>query len=188
MGANQRTLARRCRDVLRRCGRSARLLPSGLRRFARLGAAERLMILRAVAVLLFVEVTIRWVRLPRLARLLGVAFEPRSEPGAGDREGDFPPTDTTITSEGPAAEHDLTVPVALARRSVTRLMRIWPLGAGPCLRESLVLGRLIRDKSPVLRLGIARHGHRMRAHAWVEIDGRPVNDPEGFVAFGGPTS
>ena len=188
MGANQRTLARRCLDALRRCSRSVELLPSGLRRYARLGAAERLMILRAIAVLLFVEATIRWVRLPRLARLLGVTFEPRSELGAGDQEGLSLPADTTITTKGPAAELHLPVPVAMARRSVTRLMRIWPLGAGPCLRESLVLGRLIRDEAPVLRLGVARYGHRLRAHAWVEIGGRPVNDPEGFVAFGGPNS
>jgi hypothetical protein len=177
MGANQRSFARRCADALRRCGRSARLVPSGLRRFARLTAAERLALLRGVTVLLFVEATIRWVRLPRLTRALGVRFEPWSESGR-----------PSLTSKGPAAEADLPVAVVRARQNVDRLVRVWPLGAGPCLRESLVLGHLIQAEAPVLRLGVARHGGRIRAHAWVEIDGQPVNDPKGFVAFGGPTT
>jgi hypothetical protein len=141
-----------------------------------------------VAVLLFVEATIRWIRLPRLTRTLGMVFEPQAELGAGSLGGGDAHSDPSVSSKGPAAEGDLTVPVVMARRSVDRLMSVWPLGAGPCLRESLVLGHLVRDREPVLRLGVARHGHRMRAHAWVEIDGQPVNDPQGFVAFGGPTS
>jgi hypothetical protein len=187
MGANRRSMSRRCTDALRRCGRSTRRLPAGVRRFARLSAAERSTVLRGVAVLLFVEATIRWMRLPRLTRTLGVTFEPQAELGAGVSGGGVALTDS-ISLKGPAAEGDLTVPVVMARRSVDRLMSVWPLGAGPCLRESLVLGHLIRDRSPVLRVGVARHGPRMRAHAWVEIDGQPVNDPKGFVAFGGPTS
>ena len=188
MGTNRRSLSRRCTDALRRGGRSARRLPAGLRRFARLGAAERSTVVRGVVVLLFVEATIRWMRLPRLTRALGVAFEPRAELGAGGPGEAAVLSDSPGGTKGPAAEGDLTVSVVMARRSVDRLMSVWPLGAGPCLRESLVLGHLIRDQKPVLRLGVARHGHRMRAHAWVEIDGQPVNDPEGFVAFGGATS
>jgi hypothetical protein len=189
MGANRRTLARRYADALRRCGRSARLLPTGLRRLARLTAAERLTLLRGATVLLFVEATIRWMRLPRLTRALGVRFEPRAESGHGGSAGGVPSPDASSpTPRGPAAEADLPVAVVRARQSVDRLMRVWPLGAGPCLRESLVLGHLIRADAPVLRLGVARHGDRLRAHAWVEIDGQPVNDPKGFIAFGGRTS
>ncbi len=184
MGANRRSTLQRCIDALRRCGCSARRLPAGARRFAQLGAVERSTVLRGVTVLLFVEATIRWVRLPRLTRTLGVAFEPQT----GESGGGVALADSSVSSKGPAAEDDLTVPTVMARRNVDRLMSVWPLGAGPCLRESLVLGHLIRDQGPVLRVGVARHGHRMRAHAWVEVDGQPVNDPKGFVAFGGPTS
>lgn len=163
-------------------------MPAGLRRFAQLSATERSILLRGLAVLLFVEATIRWMRLPRLTRLVGVTFDPRTELGAEDAAGGSALSVASVSSKGPAAEVDLPEPVVMARRNVNRLMSVWPLGAGPCLRESLVLGRLIRDKDPVLRLGVARHGYRMRAHAWVEIERRPVNDPKGFVAFGGPTS
>ena len=187
MGANRRSMSRRCTDALRRCGCSARRLPAGVRRFAQLSAAERSLVLRGVTVLLFVEATIRWMRLPRLTRTLGVTFEPQAELGA-EVSGGGSVLGDSVSSKGPAAEGDLPVPVVIARRSVARLMSVWPLGAGPCLRESLVLGHLVRDLGPVLRLGVARHGHRMRAHAWVEIDGQPVNDPKGFVAFGGPPS
>jgi hypothetical protein len=183
MGANQRSFGRRCIDVLHRCGRSARLLPAGLRRFAQLSATERRTTLHALTVLLYVEATIRWTRLPRLSQRLGIALQP----GAGT-SGDHPPgfggaTVPLVASMRPAAEADLPEPVARARRSIGRWMRIWPFGAGPCLRESLVLGHIIRDRSPVLRLGVARHGYRVRAHAWIEVDGQPVNDPQGFVAF-----
>jgi hypothetical protein len=183
MGANLRSYGRRCVDVLHRCGRSARLLPSGLRRFTQLSAAEQGTTLHALTVLLYVEATIRWTRLPRLSRTLGIVLQPQAST-SGDRQPNVGgPTGVLVASMEPAADSDLPESVARARRGIGRWMRIWPLGAGPCLRESLVLGHLIRDRSPVLRLGVARHGHRMRAHAWVEVDGRPVNDPQGFVAF-----
>ena len=185
MKANQRGMLRRCTDALRRCGRSARYLPVALPRFARLPAAERRTTLKVLAVLLVVEAVIRFTRLPRLSRALGVEFAapPGGQPaGEAGGAGAFGPT---LTSKGPADEADLPEDVARARRCVDRIMPLWPLGAGPCLRESLVLGHLIRDRRPVLRLGVARHGHRIRAHAWIELDGQPVNDPEGFVAFGG---
>jgi hypothetical protein len=201
MGANRRSFARRCTDALHRCGRSARLLPTGLRRFIQLSAAERRTTLHALTVLLYVEATIRWTRLPRLSGTLGIGLQPQASTSGGRRLSAGGPLGPLVTSTErapgthfiepvaeadlpePVAEADLPEPVARARRSVGRWMRIWPLGAGPCLRESLVLGHLIRDRSPVLRLGVARHGYRMRAHAWIEVDGRPINDPQDFVAF-----
>jgi hypothetical protein len=192
MGANRRSFARRCSDALYRCGRSARFLPAGLRRFTQLSAAERRTTLHALTVLLYVEATIRWTRLPRLSRTLGIALQPQASTSGDRRLSVAGPTGPLVAVmeqareadlPEPVAEADLPEPVARASRSVGRWMRIWPLGAGPCLRESLVFGHLIRDRSPVLRLGVARHGYRMRAHAWIEVDGRPVNDPKGFVAF-----
>jgi hypothetical protein len=177
MGANQRSLARRWVDLGRRCSRSARAIPVAMRRFARLPTSDKRTTLRALMILLLVEATIRWTRLPRLARLLGLDLAPGSSPGSLDPQ-------QPVTSKKPSLDADLPTSVAAARRCVYRLMRLWPFGAGPCLRESLVLGRLIRDQGPVLKLGVARHGFRVRAHAWIEIDGQPVNDPQGFTAFG----
>jgi hypothetical protein len=173
MGANRRSLPRRWRDGARRCRATARQLPAAFVRFARLPAGDRRATIRALATLLVVESTIRWVRLPRLARMLGVDLQARPPTFP-------PPSVATVIRSG----DDLAEPLARARRSVARLMAIWPFGAGPCLRESLVLGHLVREHHPVLRLGVARHGRRPRAHAWIEVDDLALNDPEGFVAFG----
>lgn len=187
MAANQRSMLRRCTDALGRCRRSLRSVPAGLHRFSQLPTAERRATVYAFAVLLFVEATIRWSRLPRLSRALGVAFDARGNRVIGGSGSVAELEGSPLTTMEVTREDDLSEQVVRARRSVERLMRIWPLGAGPCLRESLVLGHLIRDRDPVLRIGVARHGYRMRAHAWIELDGQPVNDPKGFVAFGGST-
>ena len=187
MAANQRGMVRRSADALGRCARAGRSVPAGLRRLFSLPADERWTTVHALTVLLVVEATIRWTRLPRLSRALGVGFDAQGSRSLGSAVSGSEFAGAPITTREAASEADLPEPVSRARRSVDRLMRIWPLGAGPCLRESLVLGHLIRDRDPVLRLGVARHGHRMRAHAWIELDGRPVNDPKGFVAFGDAT-
>jgi hypothetical protein len=150
------------------------VLPRALRRFASLPAAERSTTVRALLVMVWVELLIRWRRLPVLSRQLGV----RLESGAAPRR-----AGSGAAAGGPAPDVALPPEVVRTRRCVARLVSIWPLGAGPCLRESLTLGALVRDYHPVLRLGVARHGPRIRAHAWIEIDDMPVNDPLGFVAF-----
>jgi hypothetical protein len=126
---------------------------------------------RALGILLCVELVVRRERLPQLAERFGVRLAPAGAPALSG------------TSIAPAPAAELPREVALARRCVARVVAIWPLGAGPCLRESLTLGSLLRGHDPLLRLGVARHGERIRAHAWVEIDGVAVNDPLGFVAF-----
>lgn len=47
-----------------------------------------------------------------------------------------------------------------------------------CLERSLVLQALLRrcDALPELRIGVRREGDTLQAHAWVEVDGRPVGD------------
>lgn len=46
-----------------------------------------------------------------------------------------------------------------------------------CLPRSLVLWTLVRERGATLRLGIARFPHEgFAAHAWVELDGVPLND------------
>jgi len=69
---------------------------------------------------------------------------------------------------------------ALARMAGRHL----PLNAS-CLRQSLLLWWLLRRKglAAVLRIGVNRE-QGFRAHAWVELDGRPVNDaPDVAVRF-----
>jgi hypothetical protein len=67
-----------------------------------------------------------------------------------------------------------------ARASVDRVLRVvHPTGA--CLRRALVLGRLLREFDPVLRIGVARGADKFEAHAWLEVDGRVIAEGSGSV-------
>lgn len=118
-----------------------------------------------------VEASIRWVRVPRLARVLGVTV------GTG--------SDAFAASARATGSPELTGQERRALDAVLRVIRCWPFGTGPCLRESLVLGHLLRVREPMLRFGVARERGRLRAHAWIEIGDRPINDPQGFVPLRG---
>ena len=52
------------------------------------------------------------------------------------------------------------------------------LHRGNCLSQSLTLQRLLARQGVAveLRIGARRAGEKLEAHAWVEHDGRPLND------------
>ena len=129
--------------------------------------AEFLTALHTLVVLVVVELLIRWVRLPRLSRMLGVRLD--LAPVRMDGE--------------PLRESDLTPRELRQARIARRLAGVWPFGRGPCLRRSLVLGHLLRRRRPTVRLGVANAGEDLFAHAWVEIDGRPLESLAGITAF-----
>jgi hypothetical protein len=57
-------------------------------------------------------------------------------------------------------------------RAVLIVMRRWPWGArGPCLRQALVAGRMLRHRHPRLALGAGRDERGAFAHAWLVMDG-----------------
>ncbi|GAA2743237.1 hypothetical protein GCM10009868_16230 [Terrabacter aerolatus] len=118
----------------------------------------------ALAIACLVEVGVRVVRLPELAAWLGVPLS--TEPLA--------PTDPDTRVDLPAC--------AKRRLAATeRVMRHWRFG-DTCLRRALVAGCLLRRLHPVLRIGVTKVEGEVRAHAWIEIEGR-THDP-GFVDFG----
>ncbi|HEX5757819.1 MAG TPA: lasso peptide biosynthesis B2 protein, partial [Thermoanaerobaculia bacterium] len=55
---------------------------------------------------------------------------------------------------------------------------VYPAG---CLPRSLAMQRLLarRGAPAELRIGVRRREGVLEAHAWVEVDGRPVGEPEG---------
>ena len=58
------------------------------------------------------------------------------------------------------------------RGALERVLRRWPRGTdAACLRRSLVLGHVLRDREPALALGVLREDGRLRAHAWLVVDG-----------------
>jgi hypothetical protein len=102
---------------------------------------------RALAAAALVEVALRALPLDRAAALLGVPLD-----RAGGRE------DESVPAE---VDGD---PRARATRAV---LRRWPFGDG-CLREALVLGRMLRDEEPRLVIGVGNASGDIVAHAWLE--------------------
>ncbi len=81
----------------------------------------------------------------------------------------WPPPDRPAA--GPRSD-----PAAVAR-AVDRAARhhLYPMR---CLQRSLALEHLLRQEghAAAIRFGV-RRGDRLAAHAWVEVDGRPLGEP-----------
>jgi Transglutaminase-like superfamily len=149
-------------------------LASSVTRLLRRKPRELATIVHVLAVLAFVEASIRWVPLPRLSRVLGAPV-------------------TLAPTRGDAAQYDLALLPLPARRRLWitgKVADVWPLSRGPCLRRALVGGHLIREWHPAVRLGVGGVGDTLHAHAWIEIDDRPLERIEGFSRFqlSGPTA
>jgi hypothetical protein len=141
-------------------------LGAGTRFVATRRPGDRWLAATALLTLVRVEVLIRRLPLPRVADRLGIEFS-------------TPPSSMADLGRPPASW-------AARRRDIAAgLLDVWPYGTGPCLRESLVLGHLLRRERPVLRLGVQRPNSTLEAHAWVELAGQPVNDPQGFRPVSG---
>lgn len=122
---------------------------------------------RVVALFVLVESLIRWVSLPRTTRLLGVRFDLR--PTERSRS-----TTTTVA---------LSIRAGRQLAYTGRVAGHWPFGSGPCLRRSLVAAHLLRSSGATLRLGIPTRPQDAIAHAWVEIDGQPLEDISAYRPF-----
>lgn len=137
------------------------------RRALRLPPCEVLTVVRALYVIILVELSIRWVRLQRLGRWLGVRV-------------DLHPTTTSgellpLEELPPTAQRQL--------RCTWKVADAWPFGQGPCLRRALVGGHLVRRLDPAVRLGVIGGGDTLLAHAWLEIDGRPLERVDDYARF-----
>jgi len=144
----------------------------GLVRLLRIPPREMLTTVRVVATIVTVELLIRWVALPRLARLLGVrvSLEPALPGNAHIRTTEF----------SPRARREL--------RCTRRVADRWPLSQGPCLRRALVGGHLLRRYNPSVRIGMAGTGDDLYAHAWLEINEQPLENVRAFEPFQQPTT
>ena len=129
---------------------------------------EKVELVQLVALALAAEVAVRTTPLPLLTRRLGIALddESRLSPAEGDRARSRRIPSGTIAKRA---------------ASVDRLYRAWPR-RDSCLRRALVLGFRVREARPTLRIGVARDGDEIRAHAWIEIDGRVIGDDSGDYA------
>jgi Transglutaminase-like superfamily len=136
-------------------------------RLARLSALDVLTAMHVAGLLALVEVLVRMVPLPSASRLLGVRVEAT------------PP----LALEDPLDSATLTSGERRRLRWARRLSDRWPFSRGPCLRRALVGGRLLRHRHPVVRLGLAGSGDALVGHAWLEIDGHPLETLSGVTPF-----
>jgi Transglutaminase-like superfamily len=112
-----------------------------------------------------VEVAIRALPLDRVSRLLGVPLNSSDE-------------------ELPAGTQQMTL-TGWQRGQLRTLEPVaahWPFSDGPCLRQSLVAGRVLRSHDPVLRLGVNLQDG-LQAHAWVEVDGYQLGQSNDFTVL-----
>lgn len=135
----------------------------------RLGGTQLLIsVLEAAQILAWMavaEVLVRLLPLPAAARWMGVPL------GTGD-----------------ATSGDVPGPRLRGRdRRRLRLLEVvgphWRLCGGPCLRQALVAGHILRHHAPVLRIGAAIDGSALVAHAWVEVGSFTVGRAEGFASL-----
>ena len=134
--------------------------------FRRLPYADQWIMLRLLAEIAAIEVLLRVQPLPRVARLLGVAFaeEPWSPPVMA------PPA--------------LTEDEQRQLRCVRRIVRRWRFCEGTCLRESLLAGHILRRRRPRLMIGVTHHDGSFAAHAWLDVGGRTIGKPGVFQPLG----
>ena len=132
------------------------------RKFLRLPAAERRLLVRVLLLLPSVALALRLLGLRRCQGMLARLSPP--SPAAGLS------TEAAARLVGVAARHA-------------------PCRAN-CLQRSLVLWWALRrlGRPGQLRIGVRKHEGRLEAHAWVEQGGRTfdVTDPHPYVPFEGP--
>lgn len=88
-----------------------------------------------------------------------------------------------VGMDGTAAPVGTAVDAGLTRREREKLDTAWrllrqPPFNGTCLRRAIVGGYFLRDRDPVVRIGVAKTDGVVSAHAWVEVSGVGL-DPDG---------
>ena len=118
--------------------------------------------------MLVVESVIRFVPIRSLGHRLGVPVDLEPTVEQSDR--------LPLRQLSPRAQQQL--------RCTRRVADVWPFSQGPCLRRALVGGHLVRRLDPRIRLGVTSSDDGLLAHAWLEIDGRPLEAVDDFARFG----
>jgi hypothetical protein len=121
-------------------------------------------VIRAVLVLMAIEIGLRTTRLPVLAGRLGCGLALDGGPAL--------PTGKVL---------DITDDEWTRLDLAGKLMRHWPFPS-TCLRRALLAGHVLRNRKPQLRIGVAKIHGVVTAHAWLDIGGVSL-DPIGGSTF-----
>lgn len=133
---------------------------SVFRRFYQLSPFERRMFVRGVVLLPATACALRFFPLRDVLHLMS----PR---GMRDRFG----------AEGKQQE---TRRLAEAAQRMTEAASRYGIVRGNCLSKSIVLWHLLRREGApaTVHIGGRKEGSKFAAHAWVELDGRVINDSD----------
>lgn len=133
---------------------------TALRRFRALSRLERRMFVRGVILLPAAACALRFFPLRDVLCLMG----PRS-------------MRRRLATEG---KHEETRGLVEAAQRMTEAASRYGVVRGNCLSKSIVLWRLLRRAGvpASVRLGGCKEDRQFAAHAWVELDGRVINDPD----------
>lgn len=138
-----------------------------LRAWAGWSVGEKAELLELVLLAAVAEVAVRVVKLGVITRRLGIRLDGETSPRHSSHERLGGRLSDEVVDRRAAA--------------VDRLYRVWPR-RDACLRRGLVLGWRIRKAQPTLRIGVKRENGTIRAHAWIEVDGRVIGDDTGDYA------
>lgn len=120
----------------------------------RLGPGGWLRVVRTAVVARRIERSLRTDPLPVTAELFGARLDLASPANTGDLR--FTPGEEKA--------------LAVALRTLA-----YPRFNGTCLRRALVMADILRERKPILRVGVAKEQGEVFAHAWIEIDGVAID-------------
>jgi hypothetical protein len=142
------------------------------KKFRRLGAFERGVVLEATGGLLATWIGLRLIGFRRWERVLGVFA---------------PPVNTTVPAQSASVQESALL-IARMQAAAARNLFFRP----NCLEQSLVLWWLLRRRGieAALRIGARKDSNRFEAHAWLELNSQVLNDASAehrhFVSFERP--
>jgi hypothetical protein len=142
------------------------------KRFQRLSAFERGIVLEATGGLLATWIGLRLIGFRRWERVMAV-FAPSAN--------------TTVPAQSASVQGSALLIVRMQEAAARNLFF-----RANCLEQSLVLWWLLRRRGidALLRIGARKDSERFEAHAWVELDSQVMNDASAehrhFVPFERP--
>ena len=138
-----------------------------LRTFLHLSGPRKRAILHVLPAAVAVELGLAALTLPRLARLLKIRL--LVDPSVQQQR-----VEASETTLGPTQRLEVWAAHLLFKNR----------GAyGQCLRTSLVVGRRLRSKDPLLKIGVLKDEGTLKAHAWLEVDGTTIGEAPGYSAL-----
>ncbi len=116
------------------------------------------------------ELGLRVLSLPTLTRWMGLRLVTQ---------------DSQVPATGRAIGGPPTVAEIRKTELVGKVGRHWILSEGACLRQALVAGHFLRRLGPALRIGVAKQGDDLAAHAWIDVGESSIGFQDSYLPLWG---